>query len=323
MLVEVERPEILVNKTDVSRTKPFVVVGIPAYNEENSIARVIIAAQKFATAVVVCDDGSTDLTAIIAERLGADVVRHEHNQGYGAALGSLFEKAREFDADVLVTLDADGQHDAYEIPNVVKPIIEDNADMVIGSRFVDGDGRKEMPFHRQVGAKLITKIVNGSSKNGVSDAQSGFRAYNRQAMEHFNVNEAGMGASIEILLEASKYNLRVCEVPSSCRYKNGDIATSSTNPLSHGAGVLWSLVRLVVDEKPLQVLGVPGLLCLFAGIGFGVWMLQIYSVRRAIETNVALASIALVALGFLLLSSAITLYAILRLSKKMNGKNRE
>lgn len=319
MLVEVE-PEIILHSKTISRAKPFVVAGIPAYNEENSIARVVIAAQKFADAVVVCDDGSSDMTSAIAERLGADVVRHEHNQGYGAAVESLFERAREFDADVLVTLDADGQHDASEIPNLVKPIIEDSADMVIGSRFVDGNGTKEMPFHRQVGTKLITKIVNGSSKKGVSDAQSGFRAYNRQAIKRVNVYEAGMGASIEILLEARKYHLRVCEVPSTCKYKNGDVATSSENPLSHGLGVLWSLVRLIVDEKPLQILGIPGLLCLFAGIGFGVWMLQIYAVIHAIPTNVALASIALFLISFFMLSSAITLYAISRLARKVNNK---
>ncbi len=85
MLVEVE-PIILDRKTILSGVKPFVVAGIPAYNEETSIARVVMAAQKFADAVVVCDDGSSDSTAVIAERLGADVVRHEHNQGYGAAL---------------------------------------------------------------------------------------------------------------------------------------------------------------------------------------------------------------------------------------------
>jgi len=318
--VEIERPRILIDGVAVAETKPFVVAGIPAFNEENSIARVVMEAQKFADAVIVCDDGSTDLTAKIAERLGADVVQHEKNSGYGAALRSLFERAREFGADILVTLDADGQHDANEIPNVVKPIVDGVADVVIGSRFVDENGTAEMPFYRRVGARFITKMVNGSSKNGVSDAQSGFRAYNRQAMEDLSVFEAGMGASVEILLEASKHHLKIYEVPSTCKYSNGDVATSTENPLTHGIGVVMSIVRLIVEEKPLTILGIPGLLCLFAGISFGVWMLQVYATQHMIETNIALASIAFVLVSFFMLSTAITLYAISRLSTRMNGK---
>ena len=318
--MEIERPIALLDSVAIAETKPFVVAGIPAFNEENSIARVIIDAQKFADAVIVCDDGSTDLTAKIAQRLGADVIQHEKNSGYGDALRSLFERAREFGADILVTLDADGQHNANEIPNVVKPIVDGVADVVIGSRFVDENGTAEMPFYRRVGARFITKMVNGSSKNGVSDAQSGFRAYNRQAMEDLSVFEAGMGASVEILLDASKHHLKIYEVPSTCKYSNGEVATSTENPLTHGIGVVMSIVRLIVEEKPLTILGVPGLLCLFAGVAFGVWMLQVYAMQRLIETNIALASIAFVLVSFFMLSTAITLYAISRLSRKMSGK---
>ena len=318
--MEVERPEIILNNVLVCKTKPFVVVGIPAFNEENSIARVIMEAQKFADAVVVCDDGSSDLTAEIAERLGADVVRHEQNSGYGSAIRSLFERAREFGADILVTLDADGQHNPAEIPNVVKPITAGKADVVIGSRFIKANGTTEMPLYRRMGAKLITKMVNGSSKNGVSDAQSGFRAYNRDAIDCLSLVEVGMGASVEILLEANRHDLKIYEVPSTCKYENGDVATSTENPVSHGVGVVMSIVRLIVEERPLTILGLPGLLCLVAGVLFGVWMLRVYAVAQVIETNIALASIGFVLISFFMLSTAIMLYAISRLSKKMNGK---
>jgi hypothetical protein len=223
-------------------------------------------------------------------------------------------------ADVLVTLDADGQHNPNEIPSVVKPVVQGTADVVIGSRFIDGHRTKEMPLYRQFGAQLITKLVNGLSKNGFSDAQSGFRAYNRQALECLSVFGAGMGASVEILLEASKHDLKICEVPCSCKYDNGGVKTSTEHPLAHGMGVVMSILRLIVEEKPLTVLGIPGLLCLFAGLGFGVWMLQIYAMQRQIVTNIALASIAFVLVGFFMLSTAITLYAISRLSRKMNEK---
>jgi GT2 family glycosyltransferase len=320
MFSENSRVEIGIKVDRSLESKPFVVVAIPAYDEEKTIAKVILQAQRYVDRVIVCDDGSKDMTAEIAERLGADVIRHERNMGYGAAIQSLFRRARELGADVLVTLDADGQHDPNEIPNVVKPVVQGKADVVIGSRFVDAHGTAEMPFYRRFGARLIAKLVNGSSKKGVSDAQSGFRAYNRKALERLSLVEAGMGASIEILLEARKHDLKICEVPGSCKYNNGEVATSTENPVTHGIGVVMSIIRLIMEERPLMVLGIPGLVCLFAGIAFGVWMLQLYALEHRIVTNVALASITFVLIGFFMLSTAITLYAISRLSKRMNGK---
>jgi glycosyltransferase involved in cell wall biosynthesis len=316
MLLEVENAEVILDEIAVAGAKPFVVVGIPAFNEATMIAHVVLEAQKYADAIVVCDDGSSDMTGAIAKRFGADVVRHRRNLGYGASIKSLFKRARELNADVLVTLDADGQHNPEEIPIVVKPIAQGMADLVIGSRFIETHGTKEMPFYRRFGAKLITKLVNGSSKNGISDAQSGFRAYNRQALEHLSPFEAGMGASVEILLKANKHDLKICEVPSSCKYRNGDVATSTEHPVTHGIGVIMSIIRFIVDEKPLIVLGIPGLLFLFAGLCFGFWMLQIYATAHYIVTNIALASISFVLIGLFMLSTAITLYAIKRIAKK-------
>jgi glycosyltransferase involved in cell wall biosynthesis len=318
-MVEIQAFEI----DSLAKMKPFIVVGIPAFNEEQTIARVILEAQKFADKVVVCDDGSIDHTAKIAECLGADVVKHEKNCGYGASIKSLFIRAHELNADVFVTLDADGQHAPNEIPFVIKPIVEGEADVVIGSRFVDKNGTTEMPLYRQLGARLITKIVNGSSKNFVTDSQSGFRAYSHQALDRLNFFEDGMGASVEILLKASKTDLRIVEVPSTCKYNTGNGDTSSKDPVSHGMGVVFSLIRLIVEERPLMFLGIPSLLCLLAGVGFGLWMLQIYAIERTLETNVALASVAFILIGFFLLSTSITLYAIARISEKLPSRRNE
>ena len=223
----------LIHSVATTLREPIVVVGIPAFNEEKTIARVVLEAQKHASFVVVCDDGSTDMTGEIAERLGAAVVKHQKNLGYGAALQSLFEEAREMNADVFVTLDADGQHDPAQIPLLVKPIEEGLAEVVLGSRFMDKNGTAEMPAYRQLGVKVITKLSNGSGKNGVSDAQSGFRAYSKHAMERLGViSENGMSASIELLRAISKNGLKVCEVPISCKYANGDgVKTSTENPV--------------------------------------------------------------------------------------------
>jgi glycosyltransferase involved in cell wall biosynthesis len=304
----------------LTKAKPFVVVGMPAFNEEHTIARVILGAQKFAGKVVVCDDGSTDYTAEIAKHLGADVIRHEKNFGYGAALRSLFKRARELKADVLVTLDGDGQHDPAQIPILVKPIEEGIAEVVLGSRFKDKNGTAEMPAYRQLGVKVITKLSNGSGKNGVSDAQSGFRAYSKRAMEHLGaISENGMSASIELLRAVQKSGLKICEVPISCKYADTvGVKTSTENAAKHGLGLLMSLIKLVVEDRPLPFLGIPGVAFLTSGVFFGVWMMSLYAQTHEITTNIALASIAFILIGFFLISTAITLYAITRLANKMN-----
>jgi glycosyltransferase involved in cell wall biosynthesis len=313
----------IVDKNAVANLhKPLVVVGIPAFNEEKTIARVVLGAQKHSHIVVVCDDGSSDLTGEIAERLGAVVVYHEKNLGYGAALQSLFRRASEFKADVLVTLDADGQHNPFEIPQIVKPIEDGVADVVLGSRFMDKNGAAKMPVYRQLGVKVITKLSNGNGKNRVSDSQSGFRAYSKTAVEQLGmVYENGMSASLELIRAANRSGLRVCEVPVSCKYGDDtDVKTSGKNPITHGISLIMSLVRLVVEDRPITYLGIPGITSLALGTVFGVWMLNAYAIEHRIITNIALASIAFIMIGFFLISTAITLYAITRISDKISKK---
>jgi glycosyltransferase involved in cell wall biosynthesis len=319
--VEIENSKIILKKEALNDVKTFVVVGIPALNEEKAIAAIVLQSQSCADKVVVCDDGSTDLTATIAERLGAVVIRHEQNLGYGAAIQSIFRVAKKLNADVLVTLDGDGQHDPSEIPKIVRPIVEGDADIVVGSRFVADHSTVVMPWYRRSGVKFITKLTNGQSKyNSVTDAQSGFRAYNRAAIEDLVMFEDGMGVSSEILINARKQHLRIREVSSSCEYGNG-MKTSKHNPVRHGVGVVASIVKLLVEDKPLKILGLPGILCLITGAIFGVWMLQVYAVEHRIVTNIALASVAFILIGFFALSTAITLYAISRLAKKAGNNN--
>jgi glycosyltransferase involved in cell wall biosynthesis len=164
-LVEVEKNRSIEIEVEAAKVKPFVVVGIPAFNEERTIAKVVLESQRFADKVVVCDDGSSDMTAEIAERLGADVARHERNLGYGAAVQSLFRRARE--------LGADGQHDPSEVSDVVKPIVEGKADVVVGSRFVDERSAYAMPWYRRAGVKFVTRLTNNGARHGVKDGQSG------------------------------------------------------------------------------------------------------------------------------------------------------
>jgi hypothetical protein len=174
-----------------------------------------------------------------------------------------------------------------------------------------------MPWYRRAGIRFISKLVDDNTKQGVGDAQSGFRAYNRKCLDKLVVAEDGMGASAEILISAKKQGLRTKEVPASCDYSaNG--RNHVYNPVKHGVSVIMSIVKLVVEDRPLLFLGIPGMLCLVAGVFFGVWMLGMYSVEHRIVTNIALASIAFVLIGFFALSTAITLYAIARIAEKMN-----
>ena len=158
-----------------------IIIGIPAFNEEKNIASIITKLMGITDTIIVCNDGSSDLTSEIAEKMGAVVINHEKNLGYGGAIRSIFFKAKEMNGDVLVTFDADGQHRVEDVKTVIEPIINQEADLVIGSRFLD-ESEKEVPQYRKVGIKVITKITNASIKKQLTDSQSGFRAYSKQVI---------------------------------------------------------------------------------------------------------------------------------------------
>ncbi len=235
--------------------------------------------------------------------------------GYGAAIQSLFRRARELNAHVLVTLDGDGQHDSSEIPVLLKPVLKDDVDIAIGSRFLDRTQKSEVPAVRRWGIRAITKLTGIAMNGAITDAQHGFRAYGSKALEGLSLLEKGMGVSVEVLLKASQIGLRVAEVPVNCNYL-GLERTSRHDLLSQGAGVISCILRLVMEKRPLLFLGVPGVVSLAVGVLFGVWMLQTYATEQRIVTNIALASIAFVIIGLFAVFTAITLYSISRLLQK-------
>jgi glycosyltransferase involved in cell wall biosynthesis len=296
--------------------KPMIIALIPAFNEENSIAKVIVAANKHVNKVIVCDDGSTDLTAEIALSLKAEVIRHEANRGYGSAIRTLLKRAKELRADIVVTLDGDGQHDANQIPILVRAMYRTHADIVVGSRFLDqGKAKSNVPLYRRYGIKAITKLSELTSNQGLTDAQSGLRAYGRKALDGFTLSEDGMGLSIEILMEAKKRGFVIAEVPTTAQY-DGLARTSTQAPLRHAMSVITSIVRLFTEDRPLMFLGLPGALSIFTGVAFGAWMLQIYAQEHRIVTNIALASMTFMLMGFFAMFTSITLYSMSRLLKK-------
>ncbi|NHH98236.1 hypothetical protein DYY66_0510 [Candidatus Nitrosotalea sp. FS] len=194
-------------------------VGIPAYNEEKTIGDIVKRSLQYSDRVIVVDDGSTDRTAQIAKQSGATVISHEKNQGYGAAVITLFDRARKENADILTIIDGDGQHDPGQIPLLVNTMQENNVDVVIGSRFLDDTS--STPGYRKRGIKIITSAANFGADFKVSDAQSGFRSYSKRAIDSIHPTETGMSVSTEILLKISNKGLSVAEVPITVSY-NGD-----------------------------------------------------------------------------------------------------
>ena len=283
-----------------------ITVGIPAYNEEKNIAGIISRVKKYADSIIVCDDGSNDLTSEISEQLGAIVIKHSKNKGYGAPINSLFLKAKELESDVFLTFDADGQHRIEDIPVVSDPIIKNQVDIAIGSRFLDAKS-EEMPNYRKVGIKIITKITNLSIKEKLTDSQSGFRAYSKKALQEITPSDEGMGVSTEILIKASNLELKIAEVPIKVNY-DGD--TSTHDPVSHGTSVILSTIKFTSIHNPLKFYGIPGIIFLIIGLIFVAWTIQIYAETQEIITNVSLIGIGSVVLGTILLITAVILFSI-------------
>lgn len=224
----------------VERTK--IVAGIPAFNEEPTIGDIVRRARAFADEIVVVDDGSRDRTSQMAAEAGAFVIRHDENRGYGAAIRSCLSYARNNGTKALVILDGDGQHPAEAIPTVLEPVVRGAADVSIGSRFLEPSAWNDLPRYRRFGIRLLTFLTNlAIEHNGpIRDAQSGFRAFSRRAIEAIDAREDGMGASVEILWEADGRRLKIVEVPVNIRYFLG---TMATNPVEHGLSVIGSMIR--------------------------------------------------------------------------------
>lgn len=283
-----------------------IIVGVPALNEEKHIAKVLVTAQKYCDGIIVCDDGSLDMTGEISAKLGAKVLRHERALGYGSALLNIFREANANGAEILVTMDGDGQHDGDEIPELIEPILQGKADIVVGSRFASGNG--SVKSYRKAGIKMITAMTNEVTDYKISDAQSGFRAYNKAALRVIRPREMGMGASVEILTQAKSNDLRLAEVPIHISYGED---TSTHNPLYHGVDVVMAAFKQLSIQHPLIIYGIPGLAILLTGIGFGVWTAESYNASHSVPTNLALYSIGGVSVGLLLAITGLILWVII------------
>jgi glycosyltransferase involved in cell wall biosynthesis len=287
------------------QTEARVLVGIPAYNEANYVASVVVQARQYADEVIVVDDGSSDNTARIAELAGATVIRHDENKGYGAAIQSILAEARRRNPDVLVLLDADCQHNPNEIPVIIKPVRQ-GFDLVIGSRKAQ---EEKTPAYRRIGQKVLLHSTRILSKKKLSDSECGFRAFSKRAISELELKEKGMAISAETIARAAGKNLKITEVPISNIYTADG---STLNPLRHGVGVLNRIIAMISERNPLLFFGLVGGIFLVAGLIIGIRVLNIYAMNRVIATGSAVLTALFIITGILSVFTGIILNALTR-----------
>lgn len=260
-----------------------IVVTIPAYNEEKTIAsvvenvRAVLKKLKHKGEILVVDDGSTDSTAEIARKAGATVYSQPKNYGLGEAFKTEVEQALKRNADVIVHTDADGQYVAEEIPLLLNKLEEGN-DLVLGSRF---RGRiEQMPLLKRVGNRLFSLVVSYITKMNVSDAQTGFRAFTRKVAEDARITSSFTYTQDQIIT-ASRKKFRIAEVPVTFLKRNGE-SRLMKSPFDYAIRGGTNLIRLFRDYAPITFFGSIGMALILAGAAIGSWLVYRFITYGAI-----------------------------------------
>ena len=279
---------------------------IPAFNEEKPIVDVIKKSLNYVDQVVVCDDGSSDLTSKNAKSAGAVVIKHEKNMGKGYAMKTLFKYAKDIDADIVITIDGDGQFLPEQIKNLLKPILENSFDVVIGNRFSDD---KEMPSYRKIGNQMLDKITKLAADLPFSDTQSGFRSYSKKAIQSIDFSTSGFGVDSEILINAVDKGLKITETDVTVLYDTG-LKTSTKDPVSHSMSVIGSLLESIAIHHPLKYLGIPGMFLLLIGLIFATYSISNFNETGNFSLPSIIAAMSSLILGLILLLMSVVLYSI-------------
>lgn len=289
---------------------PRVVVLVPAFNEELTIGSVVLKARLYAKHVIVIDDGSRDKTAEIARAAGAEVIEHVVNRGKASALQTGFNVLKNKDFDIIVMVDGDGQHDMADIGAVIKPIVEKQADVVIGSRFLKGGN--SIPLKRRIGQGILNRITNAGSSIKVTDTQSGFRAINMKALGHMDFHSSGYAVEQNMIIHCAEAGLRIVEVPISVRYDvpNGHKQSS----VKMGMDLFSNIIATVGYKSPILLFGVPGVTFCTIGLLLGVATMYDMILLDSLMLQI-LASGFLMTIGAVLSISALMLNSITTLMR--------
>ena len=281
-----------------------VAVVLPAYNEEVSIGSVVLLARRYADRVIVVDDGSSDRTAEVAASAGAEVIVHSPNLGKGVAFKTGFAAAEG--ADIIVTMDSDGQHNPADIPKLLEPILRGEADMVNGSRYLNGHDT-DTPVYRRIGQTILDKVTVLNSGIKITDSQSGFRAFSASTKDFFRFNAQGMAIESEMLADAGRYGLRVKEVPIGVRY---DVDGSTENPVRHGLTVLLKIIKDMEYNKPLYYITLPGSILGIIGFYMGLTFLRTFYLGGSLNFGPTMLMILLTLVGVFMSFTGVLLHSI-------------
>jgi glycosyltransferase involved in cell wall biosynthesis len=299
---------------NMKKENPVVIAIIPAYNESRNIGRIIAETNKYVTRVIVVDDGSHDNTAEIAASVNAYVICHKRNMGKGAALKRGLSECSKYNPDIVVTLDADGQHDPADIQKLLKPIKIGEADIVIGSRY-EKDSLCEIPLVRGFGLSLINIMNKSLINSGIKDSQSGFRAYSKSALTMAsNYNSTGYGVETEQLATAESYGFRIVEIPITIRYQ-GLENRSKKNSILVGINILSTIFRIAVERRPLLFFGVAGIILLGIAVITTSEMLLLFNDTRYFSIPLALLTLGFAVMGTLLLLISFILHTLKRFQR--------
>jgi len=206
--------------------------------------------------------------------------------------------------EVIVIIDGDGQHLVSELPRLVQPILDDEADIVVGSRYMVS--ASDVPAHRQVGHWFFNKLTGITSRVNVTDSQSGYRAFSSKIFNTDLFKRADFSVESEMQFIAHEHGLRIKEVPITVRYTD----KPKRPVMQQGAIVLNGILHLVGQYRPLLFFGVPGAIAMLSGLGLGVAVIDIYSRFKELAVGYAMISVLLTVTGMVLLSTGIILHSV-------------
>lgn len=256
----------------------MIIITIPAYNEEKTIGKVIediknvMDNSNYNYKILVVDDGSKDSTADVAKSSGAIVYSHQTNYGLAETFKTEIEKSLELKPDVIVHIDADGQYKAEEIPNLIKEV-KNGYDLVLGSRF---KGKIEnMPLIKRLGNKAFSKVISNVTGFKISDAQTGFRAFNRKVAEKIRLISTHTYTQ-EQIIKAIKNKFKIKEVPIYFRKRLSGKSRLIKNPFDYAIKAWINILRIYRDYEPLKFFGIIGSSFLFFGFIIGLWFIYLH-----------------------------------------------
>lgn len=285
-------------------------VLIPAFNEEETITDVINKIPKKTDNIdeiitLVVDDGSTDQTKELSKANGAVVVSHSRNLGVGSAFTTGLNTALKLNADILVNIDADGQFSPDEIPSLIRPIIENNADFVCGDRFTDYEGNtkkpENMPSLNYWGNRRMSQLISVLINCKFNDVSCGFRAYSKEAMLQLNLS-GKFTYTQETFIDLIHKGLVIRSQPVSVRYFRSRQSRVANNLLTYISRTIKIIFRAYRDYRPFLFFGWLGLFNFIIGLVFGGFTLIHYFLTSAFSPYkaVGILGIYFVSIGILL-----------------------